>query len=182
MNNVSNDRVMDAIKKSPIFSQIIEGYNKKEEEKEQRQADIPALKAVMQSHREANARQAPESAEAREKILQCQKALELAKEEAGELHRKHSAESYEYEKKRGELEHRLRQSAPKQWYDRLDQIRDEMNALSQRKFTATEFDLRRGRATSPDLRDANIRMEELLRERDEINRKILEEEGEDNNE
>ena len=177
---LSESKIVSMLKTVPGVQAILRQAEQKEALTASRADDVREYHELNKAKREADRRREVESAKIGAKIKSRREALEATKKEGEALERECTAQRNVYETRRGELEHRLRQSAPEEWKARLEEIQDEIDRLSKNRYKADEIDLKHNRALSPEMDAANIRMTELLKERDQINKDILEKEGGEN--
>ena len=175
--NISNEKVIEVIKGLPVFQDIFKQAEEKEAVKNQRMTDIQdRLELLENRHAEISKRQV-ESLKNAEKVKKCKQALQDALEECSALARQCIAEDFLLETRLGTLENRLRKSAPQAYYDRLEEIEEELQRLYGKNTFNSDINVRRGVCGSKDFRDTRARAEELRCERDVINKKIFEEYG-----
>lgn len=175
--NLTNEKAMEIIKGLPMFQNILKKSEEHESMKNQRQSDINERLALLENHPAESSKQETEASASRAKIVKFKQAYFDALNEGRAIERRHNAERFQFETTLGLLENRLRRSAPQRFFDRLEEIEAEIKLNSRGPFSHTDINLETRVCTSQELRDAQTRAEELMREREEINRRILEEYG-----
>ena len=173
---LNENKVLSMLKTVPGVQAILRQAEEKEALYASRGADVAEYLSLRKAKREADLRRDVEAAKNSAKIKQCLDALDLAKKEGTKLNLKYDTERHKYQTRLGELEGRLRLSAPEAWLARLSAIQTEIDDLTNKKFLSTTAHLD-GRISNPEMTEARQRVNELIQERDQINRDILEKEG-----